>query len=212
MRTRNQRKHLPIKYEKDEKASDLAEARRKTDVPPTLIKEIKTEAVEVSADVSVKKEVKVEEAEAITDVTIKKEPKKRKSGGVKVKSEPASEILPKTKVKSLEDYKQSKWMPNNWEETLENMRTMRSDRAAPVDTMGCHKCADPEADEKVNSDALSLYEFTVSDPFCWYSSADTTLSQPNRTDVIQSNQGPDHVRCHEPLEGRQFDTSIDGQH
>ncbi|SPP79578.1 endonuclease III-like protein 1 [Drosophila guanche] len=35
-----------------------------------------------------------------------------------------------------------------WYRQLENIRTMRSLNAAPVDTMGCHQCADPSADGK----------------------------------------------------------------
>ncbi|XP_011184684.2 endonuclease III-like protein 1 [Zeugodacus cucurbitae] len=43
---------------------------------------------------------------------------------------------------------QVKWEPQNWRLILENIRSMRTDVEAPVDTMGCHKCADNEADEK----------------------------------------------------------------
>ncbi|BFF95749.1 endonuclease III-like protein 1 [Drosophila madeirensis] len=35
-----------------------------------------------------------------------------------------------------------------WYRQLENIRSMRSLSAAPVDTMGCHQCADPKADVK----------------------------------------------------------------
>uniref|UniRef100_A0A1A9WHT9 HhH-GPD domain-containing protein n=1 Tax=Glossina brevipalpis TaxID=37001 RepID=A0A1A9WHT9_9MUSC len=40
------------------------------------------------------------------------------------------------------------WEPKNWQEILDNIRLMRSKDNAPVDTMGCHKCADENADEK----------------------------------------------------------------
>lgn len=53
-----------------------------------------------------------------------------------------------TKIKAGPS-KQLKWAPKDWEKTLENLRIMRSDRAAPVDSMGCHKCTDDNADEKV---------------------------------------------------------------
>lgn len=40
--------------------------------------------------------------------------------------------------------------PNeNWWQQLENVRLMRSEKPAPVDTQGCHQCADQNADEKV---------------------------------------------------------------
>ncbi|XP_068140078.1 endonuclease III-like protein 1 [Drosophila tropicalis] len=35
-----------------------------------------------------------------------------------------------------------------WEQQLQNIRLMRQSASAPVDTMGCHKCADQDADEK----------------------------------------------------------------
>ncbi|XP_017022565.1 endonuclease III-like protein 1 [Drosophila kikkawai] len=35
-----------------------------------------------------------------------------------------------------------------WQSHLENIRTMRNRQPAPVDTMGCHRCADPTADPK----------------------------------------------------------------
>lgn len=47
-----------------------------------------------------------------------------------------------------ENEKQSKWEPKDWQQMLDNMREMRKNRSAPVDTMGCHKCSDSNADEK----------------------------------------------------------------
>ncbi|KAH8366460.1 hypothetical protein KR084_009618 [Drosophila pseudotakahashii] len=35
-----------------------------------------------------------------------------------------------------------------WYNHLENIRIMRNSKTAPVDTMGCHRCADPKADAK----------------------------------------------------------------
>ena len=43
------------------------------------------------------------------------------------------------------DTKQVKWEPKHWKEVLENLRSMRSSRSAPVDTMGCHMCSDEKA-------------------------------------------------------------------
>lgn len=47
----------------------------------------------------------------------------------------------------------SSWMPANWKSTLENIKEMRKHKTAPVDEMGCHKCADPNA-----SDAVFRYQ------------------------------------------------------
>lgn len=41
------------------------------------------------------------------------------------------------------------WTPTNWEKILTNIREMRKHRDAPVDTMGCHKCSEVNADAKV---------------------------------------------------------------
>lgn len=43
----------------------------------------------------------------------------------------------------------NKWTPPNWKETLEHIKEMRKHRSAPVDEMGCHKCADPNATDRV---------------------------------------------------------------
>ena len=41
------------------------------------------------------------------------------------------------------------WYPNNWECLYGNIRKMREDRTAPVDTMGCDRCNDIDASPKV---------------------------------------------------------------
>jgi len=45
--------------------------------------------------------------------------------------------------------KKLKWEPKNWREVLNNVREMRKERDAPVDTMGCDKCADESARPEV---------------------------------------------------------------
>lgn len=44
----------------------------------------------------------------------------------------------------------SKNRPPNWEEVVDNLRKMRKDFDAPVDSMGCDKCIDRSANHKVN--------------------------------------------------------------
>lgn len=41
------------------------------------------------------------------------------------------------------------WEPANWKEFLVNLRTMRANNDAPVDSMGCHMCLDENAPPKV---------------------------------------------------------------
>lgn len=48
----------------------------------------------------------------------------------------------------VSEEKQTKWEPNNWRQLLANIREMRKERNAPVDTMGCDKCYDEHTDEK----------------------------------------------------------------
>lgn len=42
------------------------------------------------------------------------------------------------------------WMPPNWETLFANIKVMRQNKTAPVDEMGCHKCADPKATPKTS--------------------------------------------------------------
>ena len=58
-----------------------------------------------------------------------------------------------------------KWEPNNWRDQFENIRIMRKDKSAPVDTMGCERCTKEGYSEKVSMPFFvvvysdSLYEF-----------------------------------------------------
>lgn len=47
------------------------------------------------------------------------------------------------------DVKREKWEPQNWAETLANIREMRKNGDAPVDSMGCDKCMDEVAPPEV---------------------------------------------------------------
>lgn len=85
-----------------------------------------------------------------------------------------------------ESLKKSKWEPKNWKIMLENMREMRKDRSAPVDTMGCHKCSDKNCDEKVcielNLIILSNLRFNKTKML-----ADSAFPQLNRIDAVKPN-------------------------
>lgn len=89
--------------------------------------------------------VKSEDLEASIDVEdIKIEEHEIKNENVKQSTDP----------KNVGDEK--RWMPPNWETVLENIKEMRKQETAPVDTMGCHKCADPNA-----SPIVSRYQTLV---------------------------------------------------
>jgi len=61
-------------------------------------------------------------------------------------------LLLEEKIISPNSVKMEVESPNaNWWQQLENVRLMRSEKPAPVDTLGCHQCADKDADEKVRN-------------------------------------------------------------
>lgn len=80
-----------------------------------------------------------------------KQAKKRSSHEENVKE---IKIEPKIKIKkdasddSTSSEKQVKWEPKNWRKLLANIREMRKEKTAPVDTMGCDKCHDEQSDKK----------------------------------------------------------------
>ena len=41
------------------------------------------------------------------------------------------------------------WVPVHWEQQLNNIKQMRKNRTAPVDEMGCDKCADRSAENSI---------------------------------------------------------------
>lgn len=116
-----ERKHIKVEYDENVK-QDF--------VPVEIKQEIKEEIVEEEKPV--------------------KQAKKRSSGG-NVKTESMKDE-PNIKTEESEgsslDTKHTKWEPTNWHQLLANIREMRKERTAPVDTMGCDKCYDEYVDEK----------------------------------------------------------------
>ncbi|XP_029408213.2 endonuclease III-like protein 1 [Bactrocera dorsalis] len=70
------------------------------------------------------------------------------TNNIELQSVKIKENVSESKEANTKTESQDKWEPQNWRLVLENIRAMRADAAAPVDTMGCHKCSDNEADEK----------------------------------------------------------------
>uniref|UniRef100_A0A0A9WGF8 Endonuclease III homolog n=1 Tax=Lygus hesperus TaxID=30085 RepID=A0A0A9WGF8_LYGHE len=124
---------------------------------------------DVEGSVGVEKSIKEEPSEFIS---VKQEPvdefkvettkesrsKKRKSVQVKVEDEDikTSPKVAKT-VGKIEDASSDGWFPPNWEKVLDNIRTMRKEVAAPVDSMGCDMCHD-----KTTSPKIQRYQILVS--------------------------------------------------
>lgn len=101
-----------------------------------------------TASVEIKKEVKDEPE---PDVKSVKQGTKRISNDKKpvVKTETDAEDNANGGAsESNASEKQAKWEPNNWRQLLANIREMRKERNAPVDTMGCDKCYDEHSDDK----------------------------------------------------------------
>lgn len=149
MKTRNQRKHIKIQTEEALSKKPIGRIGRvkqeKIDsieiIASTSKPNVKLEAEnleKVFANIVVKKEV-VDEAEAIASVLKPKQEVKLKVENIK------DETVP---IKG-ESVAEEKWMPKNWKQMIENIREMRKNRSAPVDTMGCHKCSDENASVKV---------------------------------------------------------------
>ncbi|KAF6203527.1 hypothetical protein GE061_001858 [Apolygus lucorum] len=83
--------------------------------------------------------------------------KKRKPVKVKLEEEDitTSPKVAKTERKMLEV--NCDWFPANWEKTLDNIRKMRKEVEAPVDSMGCDMCHD-----KTTSPKIQRYQILVS--------------------------------------------------
>ncbi|KAM7359318.1 endonuclease III-like protein 1 isoform 1-T1 [Cochliomyia hominivorax] len=109
-----------------------------------LKREIEDEVTKPSLDVLKPISEKLPKVSIKKEIPIKKE-KLSKSNGVKAEPE---EQRPCSSKKIKQESTSDKWEPLNWQLMLENIRQMRANDKAPVDSMGCHKCADENADEK----------------------------------------------------------------
>lgn len=130
------------------------------------------------AATAIKDENKTETKTKVTAaVSIKKpklSPKVRKLG-------PINGVVPDPDIEDC-------WKPINWEQMIKNIREMRKDRSAPVDTMGCHRCSDDNADEKVNLHMLPIISFMfIFSNFIEISSTDSTFSSFDCADAVQSD-------------------------
>ena len=73
--------------------------------------------------------------------------KKTKIKKVKNKKEPFEEN--EDKVSIIENEEKTKWVPQNWQQLLNNIKEMRSDKTAVVDSQGCERTADPNETQEV---------------------------------------------------------------
>ncbi|XP_011313790.1 endonuclease III-like protein 1 [Fopius arisanus] len=81
--------------------------------------------------------------------------RKRTHIEIKYENDQKSPKDPETKKRQLPETVEAgnhdgdKWVPNNWQKTLDLIKEMRKDNTAPVDQMGCHKCSDKKASPPV---------------------------------------------------------------
>lgn len=162
-RTRSNRKDA----KPDEKAGvrQLLADQAKTSAISEPVKNIQKKLAAESKKATERKHIKIESDEnekPATSIEIKKEVKdepdrdvkpvkqgaKRKSNDKKTDGIKTEADVDDKGNGSVADEKQTKWEPNNWRQLLANIREMRKERNAPVDTMGCDKCYDEHTDEK----------------------------------------------------------------
>ncbi|GLV44582.1 uncharacterized protein CBL_13486 [Carabus blaptoides fortunei] len=101
--------------------------------------EVKNALDDVKPDLS---QFKFEKKNAVSEAPTKFQ---RKHIKVKYDSANATSINIKSEVKDESDNKKLRTEPPNWQEVLQNLREMRKNNNAPVDSMGCDKCMDENA-------------------------------------------------------------------
>lgn len=79
----------------------------------------------------------------------KKKTMKRDHKTIELDKPETKEIKSETVKIEKDLFKKGKWVPENWEQVLVNLREMRKDHNAPVDKMGCDKCMDESAPDQV---------------------------------------------------------------
>lgn len=135
----SKRERVKVETKSENEAEKKIENAKLAESSPPKIKKRAAVKKEKATLTAIKDSEESEEAEEAEKAPPKAKvtPKRRKLG-------PMNEVVP-----DIEDCGE-KWMPQNWSQVLANIREMRKDRSAPVDTMGCHKCSDHDADEKVS--------------------------------------------------------------
>lgn len=160
IKTRNQRKHIVIQTEETLKNKPISKIATKAILKQETIDAIETFAstskptqkvpverpnVKIETIDTVNKKGKVDVIDKLKSPKSNPKPKVVAFKDEVIKKETANAIS----VNDDEAMVDGKWQPKNWKQMIENIREMRKKRSAPVDTMGCHKCSDENASEKV---------------------------------------------------------------
>ncbi|XP_037823794.1 endonuclease III-like protein 1 [Lucilia sericata] len=128
---------------------DKANKKKAKEVP------VKVENIAIKSEVApkrstrkLKKQSIIENTQSSLEIVINAKPVKATKSPNKTKASIVKEEEPCSSKKIKQESSDEIWQPANWQTILENIRKMRTKDSAPVDTMGCHKCADENADEK----------------------------------------------------------------
>lgn len=146
------------------------------------IKPIKEDALENESKIDLSNFVFKREQKPVLAST---SPKKRQHIQVEYDDVSPSKVKKEENVMQSEDGK-----PLHWEAVLNNLREMRKNRDAPVDSMGCHKCPDEsESPEviRISFESFNLKQFKV----CFL---DTKISGTCFANVEQPNKGSSNTR------------------
>jgi len=165
------KKRIPIKIEhevteNETNVKEMPVVIKSEDVEmPTDVKDIKIEEREIKDEnveltdpkkkrtpikieyEAMEKETNVKEIN-MTLVIKSEDGEKETSKDIKIeKCEIKNENMEQSRIRNSpqNDKDKKQWMPPNWEIIFENIKEMRKHKTAPVDAMGCQKCADPNA-------------------------------------------------------------------
>ncbi|XP_043482093.1 endonuclease III-like protein 1 [Leptopilina heterotoma] len=83
----------------------------------------------------------------VKDVEVEKQSKSKSKKRSPIKIQCDEDVKEENEI--LSKGSKDNWMPKNWEALLKNIREMRKDETAPVDEMGCHKCADTNVSKPI---------------------------------------------------------------
>lgn len=85
----------------------------------------------------------------VKDVEVEKQSKSKLKKRFPIKIQCDEDAKEENEILSTGSKDNGNWMPKNWEALLKNIREMRKDETAPVDEMGCHKCADTNVSKPI---------------------------------------------------------------
>lgn len=126
-----------------------------------------------------------------------------KSKALKIKVETdVSELLnvkaKKSRKNAVKKEENSEWVPEHWEAVLDNIRTMRAARDAPVDQMGAEKCTDTDISPEVKIIPIHIIYIFYGRNVMF---AGETIPSSRISHALKSDQGSSYFCCHGEAQG-----------